>query len=1139
MVEHCAGTSARDEEISGSRVRLAADDGCPSPNRVPSAPPRALCPILVGRDRQVEQLDGWLRAALEGAGAIAVLAGEAGIGKSRLAGEIRDRAADLGAHTMLGACSEVDLALPYLPFIEALGNFVTTAGPAVIREQLSPGAVRALAELFPQLSWQETPAPAGDATQGRLRFFEAVVETLRLASKPTGLLLLLEDIHWADPSTLELLAFVARRLPPLPVLVVVTYRTEELDPRHPLRALLQQWRRSGTATLITLGALPTTAVGAMLSAIFEGTPVTEEMSHFLHDRTDGNPFAIEEFVKAALDRGDIYRTAQGWERHEVDDMVIPATVSAGILGRLEQLDHAHAEVLRCASVLGSVFPYRLLEATSEAAPETVRAATEVAIRELLLAPDPARDGGFRFRHALTRDAVYADMIHPRRAALHLRVVDAMRTLGDAHPVDIAHHLIAAGRLDEAAPLCLEAAEEAMRRHALPDAAGLYRRALAAIRDPGSRARVLCRLGEAEWLVDEVEAAQRSLEEGIDELLRLGDVATAAHYRLILGRCCWQRMRTDLALQHYAEARDELEPLGPSVDLALAHVRLSQVLAWDLHGADSEAIARQAIAIAEKLGIDLPRIFAHNYLGSALINQGQVEAGMALQRRSWEEAIAADEPPVALVGLLNAFHYAAELLRLDVCRSVLQPLRALAAVNAKDTHVGALRLRLDFLSGRLRGSEQACARVEQALGDFGNAPVGELFRAWLVAHYVELDLDGEAARNLRGPGGGLGRVDHERARAWLLYHGHLGGDAVAALPAAETVFAGRHRTIYRPLTADFAVEVLLATGRRAEAEELTAVMAEPDCNRGNPCVARMRGRLAAASGDTEAARSLFVEAADAFDGAGYLLEGAWSRFAQAEALLAAGDHEQALVTLRGLVPRAEEAGASLLLRRVADAISGTTRTEPAVPSAAAAGRPGGGPPAVVAGVFRRQGDYWVVGLGTEVVNLAHVRGLEFLAELLRRPGTEVHALELVAGRLPAGRGDAPAARDAGLAGVGSTVEAGLDTAAVRDYRERILELGEELAEAETFHDPGRAERARAEIDFLEAELGRAFGLGGRPRQSGTDPERARVNVTRAIRGAITRVTAHSPRVGEHLAATVHTGLFCVYRPDPLSPTRWSL
>jgi len=189
-----------------------------------------------------------------------------------------------------------------------------------------------------------------------------------------------------------------------------------------------------------------------------------------------------------------------------------------------------------------------------------------------------------------------------------------------------------------------------------------------------------------------------------------------------------------------------------------------------------------------------------------------------------------------------------------------------------------------------------------------------------------------------------------------------------------------------------------------------------------------------------------------------------------------------------------------------------------------------------GVFRREGEYWSIGFEGDAFRLRDSKGLRHLSVLLAAPGREIHSLALVSaveGHAPPGRPpdarERPGASDAGQI---------LDERAKSEYARRLRELESERAEAESWNDLERASRLQLETDFLARELGAAIGLGGRDRRSASDAERARVNVTRAIKATVERITGHSPNLGRYLAATIRTGTFCSYQPDPRVPVSWS-
>src|SRR6266576_2298672 len=310
---------------------------------------RVLSPVLVGRDSELSTLEDALLASLRGDGGVVIVGGEAGMGKTRLVNTLASRARRLGCVVVAGGCTEAELSLPYLPFLEAIGNYLAKTDATELARRLGPAADE-LAQLFPQLG--RPSAGATEAAQAKMRLFESILMLLRDAASQRALLLILEDLQWADPATRELLDYATRRLRSTSVLVIATYRTDEMHRKHALLPTIQGWRRNGQVELIDLSPLDGERVADMVCAIFEEGSISDEFRDFLHDRSEGNPFVVEEMLRDALDRGDIFRTETGWDRKPLAEIRIPPTVRDTILQRLERLSNSDVAVLSAASVMG-------------------------------------------------------------------------------------------------------------------------------------------------------------------------------------------------------------------------------------------------------------------------------------------------------------------------------------------------------------------------------------------------------------------------------------------------------------------------------------------------------------------------------------------------------------------------------------------------------------------------------------------------------------------------------------------------------------------------------------------------------------------------------------------------------------------
>jgi len=350
-----------------------------------------------------------------------------------------------------GACSEAAMAMPYLPFLEALGNYVARADLQTLRAGLGRSAT-ALGNLFPRLG--PSPVEAGDPNHAKLRLFEGILQLLELVAAKSGLLLVIEDLHGADASTRELIDYLARRVQGTRMLVLVTYRAEELGRSHPLLHDLQAWRRNALAQVMELKSLDVQEVASVVEAILD-EPGSPEVGKLLHERSEGNPFVIEELIKEALEAGDIFRTERGWERKELSELRLPRTVRDTILLRLDRLSPDQVGMLRAAAVLGDRFTDATLIAVAGQDLRAIREALRACVQHQLLREEAHAGGTYHFRHSLTRDAVYEDLVSTERQEYHSRAADALSNQPGSGAVDIARHLIAAGRTDEAVPVCLQ------------------------------------------------------------------------------------------------------------------------------------------------------------------------------------------------------------------------------------------------------------------------------------------------------------------------------------------------------------------------------------------------------------------------------------------------------------------------------------------------------------------------------------------------------------------------------------------------------------------------------------------------------------------------------------------------------------
>jgi class 3 adenylate cyclase len=859
---------------------------------------QALCDALVGRDVELSALeDALLSVGRDRSGGLVLLEGEAGMGKTRLAHHFAERARSLGWEVLWGSCSEAEVALPHLPVVEALGNHFARRTPEEIHAELG-GAARELSVLFPQLTLSGTPPPVGDPAQAKLRLFESVVTVLGNAARDGGVLLVIDDIHWADASTRELLDHLARRLKDVAALVLCTYRSDELARRHPLLPSLQAWRRARLAATITLQPLPPLGVAEMIASIFDADEVADEFRDLIADRTEGNPFVVEEMLREAIERGDVYLDRGRWERRAIEELGIPETVREAILLRIARLDDRHVDVLRAAAVLGRTFPYSALVAVADADEDVVQLALEEALGAQLVVEALGSTPTYAWRHALTQEAVYTDTVLPRRQRLHERAAAALSAAG-APAVEIAWHLLGAGAPERAVPACLAAADEAERALALGEAAELLERVLPYL-DELEGARAMCRIGRLRWLDGDSEAAMQLLPEGIALLGRHApsEVPTA---RLVLGRAYWETGSTERALREYELARDALEPLGPSAALAMAYVRLSGMRGFAFDHARAREEGERALAIADEAGAALERTWAKCFLAVAVTGLGDLDRAIELSTECFEEAVANGWSQIAFNTLHNDVwtrcHMPAE--------GVAVPLERIERCPFHPQMIGMTELCRAWAALAAGDPGRALEQAEAALGIYkGRVPKYE-WRARVAIADALLDLGrpDEAAQILPhrstrddlqdtvydsyariGTALALGRGDEATAEA----------DEIAATPVLRY-----------PATVAVTVEALVGGGLVELADEVLAGAGRWE---GRGPVVEGEARIALARGRPhEAVAALERVEADARS-AGLVRWGRRAQLLLAEALAVSGAPERARALLRELVDEAASAGA---------------------------------------------------------------------------------------------------------------------------------------------------------------------------------------------------------------------------------------
>jgi class 3 adenylate cyclase len=861
----------------------------------------------VGRDEQLFAFEDALLAAHGGEGRCVVLGGEAGMGKTRLATELAKRAHRLGWAALWGSCSEAELSLPYLPLVEALGNYLSEQGSEQLVSSLG-AARRELGQLFPQLGGDEVAVPVSDPAQAKLRLFEAVVALVRAVAQRQGALLVVEDVHWADSATRELLDHLVRRLSNTRSLLLVTYRSDELDRRHPLAPLLQTWRRSGLAEMVALSALAQSQIAEMISAILQDEEVQHEFRELMYERSEGNPFVLEEMLKEAIDRGEVFRVGDGWARRSLEQRHMPRTVRDTIVLRFARLEAADAEVLQVAAVLGRTFDYGTLLAASGVPELSVARALDVGASQQLLEEVAHERASYRWRHALTQEAISDEIVLPHRQAIHSRAADALR-IANAGSLPVARHLLGAARFEEAVPACVAAAEEAEATLAFADALGLLNRALPYVHDQPARSRLLCRMGVLLWMHGKTAAAAEVLTEGAAGLEDAGKEVEAARYRLVLGRCRWEQTRSDEAREQFERARLILEQGAPSSELAVAYLRLAGLYQFSLDRRALE-IARTAVETARAAGADFERVWATSFVALALLDEGRTAEAAPLLDESFDEArrrgysfiahnIAGNDAWTRLHTLTPGISDRTEILASEPGPAAITGLTGMAKS-------WALRARGDPL-----GALDAIQSVRSAIADDTSEKVRWRTNVELAEVLLELGRLDEAASALPAPS--------ERAELQDLIYDtgpqirlrlHT-GRLDEAVELAREIAADAERLAPFNDALAIAVEALVASGVIDEAQDVVDSGRSLQTDLGALPLDEAQGRILLARGAPAEAAAILTAVAREAGARGFRLVEWRARTLAGEALGRAGRLEQAEGELRAVAQEAATASAGLI------------------------------------------------------------------------------------------------------------------------------------------------------------------------------------------------------------------------------------
>jgi len=926
---------------------------------------RVSSPVVVGRDAELHTIESALDRAAGGETVHLLVAGEAGVGKTRLTSEAARLAGDRGFRVLRGDCGNVGgSSLPYGPFVEALRNLAIELGTAETAAVAGPAA-HDLARLVPAFGSLEPTPLQSEWVQSRL--FEALFGLFERLAERSPVLLVIEDLHWADAATRETIAYLGRALRDVPFLFIGTFRSDELHRRHALLPWLAELDRGGRVERVDLSRLDQTQVATMLTAILGAQPDSELVAE-VYGRSDGNPFFAEELLAAS--------------RHGRSGPRLPPTLREILLAHVAAVPETATSVLRVAAVAGRRVEHELLAEVAGLPEDEMLDGLRAAVSGHLLVVETG-DGmeRYAFRHALVQEVVYDDLLPGERRNLHRAFAEALdeRTpVGGAAEAgrwaELAHHWAAARQDERAFAASLRAANAAMAAYAFGAALLEYERALDLwddVDDPASvagcdRVELLRMAGQAAYLSADYRRTVAHRKEAVRTVNQAADPLRAGILREELGRGLWVLGDASGALETYREALAITPADRPTAERARALSGLGQILMLVDHYAESVSLCQEAIAVARQVDARAQEGHATNSYGRVLTLLGTCADGMAAIREALEigrETHSADDIGRAYVNLVESLYDCG--VTGEAVEVAAEGIRSSEELGVGHSYGYYIRLNGAACAYALGDWELAGRWNEEAVG---RAPTGwgaELYRfANALLLYVA--------------DGSFEIADAGIARAFELLEATSGAQFIGPIHAATAERElWRHRPLEALAAAERGVEWMKATEDVVQTMRLCRVGAWAAADLGDAAratrdaagveaarvgLARMAARLdeleprlAGASGGREMALHRMTAAAEATRVEGRPDPAAWhavaegweafprpyfaayARWREAEAALAAGDRATATQALR-----AAAAGAQLLgahpLQEALDALGRRARISLSAPADDAAAEP---------------------------------------------------------------------------------------------------------------------------------------------------------------------------------------------------------
>ena len=902
---------------------------------------------LIGRDEEIAALTAVIDAAGTGKGRTIFLAGERGIGKSRLAAAAAERAAKKKFTVAVGRAYAVEQGTPYAPWADALVPILRALEPTTLTT-LSRGGDAELMSLFPMLGRAGASAVRGESPELRTRQQWTLAQLLIKLAARSPLLIVLEDLHWADASSIELLHFLARQVGEARIAIIATYASDERDRQGPIRAAEQSLQSLGLARTLTVGPLGREAIDELLQEVFGAEPaVVRDFAGVLYAWTRGNPFFVEETLTTLVATGRLTRTESGWVGWNAESMELPRSVRDAVRGRVDRLSPDARRVADLCSVIGAPVTHEAVETAAGLSGSALLAALSELRRDAVIEEEADGDEiQYRITHPILAQTLYEELGRARARSLHGEVADALeRHYGDRaldHADELAVHLVRAdGRGDapRATRYLAAAGRDALARHANREAGEYLEAAAERLDHAGELAgsadamQVLDDLARARQRLGDYDGARAALERVRDAARAAGNRTAEAAAERRMGLTAYWSGRYDDALELYEGAFRTALDAG---DRALAaRIQLNTGICLQELGRPTEALAAVEEALELAAGLDDVALQARVHRSLLLISlwTGPAERARAHGAEAIRLAEESGQRSLAFqahwgMAVLGGLTGDSELTRTHLVESE----RLADALHSPVLRIWSAEVAIEYLSftGDWDGGIALAERTIALARTIGRPLLPRLL-VWAALMYVGRGEQERAKKYVDeawslalglGTGKGLDVHSvvpaHTGMAAYHLASGEfqdaveVGRAGVAIADRAGYVVWALHRLL--PIVAEASLwasdvngAAWIARRLRRDAERLGQKLGLAWADACDALVAMVRG-------NRESAVQLLREAAEQLEAIPFVADGARIRRQLARALAEGGDREGAMRELR----RAHDVFARLGARRELDA-----------------------------------------------------------------------------------------------------------------------------------------------------------------------------------------------------------------------------